>query len=179
MKNKIPIIVAFVAVIVGLTAVIKLTSDVSAELTIGLVSLTFGLTAIMWTLKARNRLSVGSSLRRYTTNFVFCLILTAKFINNFFIKADRLEFNKEYYVNFQTVLKNKTALPEIDFTRDEKGNYIIKKPKTLDLEAINLIKNNYRNEKINLFTNIFNLSLLAPFLGGVIYTIIRFSFAKK
>lgn len=111
--------------------------------------------------------------------FVFCLILTAKFINNFFIKADRLEFNKEYYVNFQTVLKNKTALPEIDFTRDEKGNYIIKKPKTLDLEAINLIKNNYRNEKINLFTNIFNLSLLAPFLGGVIYTIIRFSFAKK
>lgn len=102
-----------------------------------------------------------------------------KFINNFFVKSDALEFNQEYYVNFQTVLKNKTTLPKIDFIRGKKSNYIIKQSKTKDLQIVNLIKNNYRNEKIDLFTNIFNLSLLAPFLGGVIYTIIRFSFTRR
>lgn len=79
MKSKIPVVIAFIAVIFGLVVMIKLVSAVSAELTVGLVSLTFGLTAIMWTLKARKKLSRGSALRKYTTNFVFCLLFLLAF----------------------------------------------------------------------------------------------------
>lgn len=73
-KEKIAAIVAVIAIIIGLTAIIKLVSAISIELTVGLISLSFGLTAAMWTLRARKRLSPGSSLRKYTTNFFICLI---------------------------------------------------------------------------------------------------------
>lgn len=79
MKSKLPVVIAFIAVIFGLIAIIKLVSAVSAELTVGFVSLTFGLTAIMWTMKARKKLSIGSTLRKYTTNFVFCLLFLLAF----------------------------------------------------------------------------------------------------
>lgn len=73
-KGRFAILVAFIAIVIGLTAIIKLVSAIDTELTIGLVSLTFGITAILWTLKARKSLSVGSSLRRYTENFLVCLV---------------------------------------------------------------------------------------------------------
>lgn len=63
---------AFIAIIVGLVAVIKLIAD--AELILNALSLTFGVTAIIWVFKARNSLSKGSSLRTLTTHFLFTLI---------------------------------------------------------------------------------------------------------
>lgn len=73
-KEKIAVVVAVIAIVIGLTAIIKLVSAVSIELTVGVISLSFGITAIMWTLRARKHLSPGSSLRKYTTNFFLCLI---------------------------------------------------------------------------------------------------------
>ena len=73
-KDKIAAIVAIIAIVIGLTAIVKLVSTISIELTVGLISLSFGLTAAIWTLRARKHLSPGSSLRRYTTNFFLCLI---------------------------------------------------------------------------------------------------------
>lgn len=74
LKDKIAVLVSVIAIVIGLTAIIKLVAIVSIELTVGVVSLSFGLTAAMWTLRARKHLSPGSSLRKYTTNFFLCLL---------------------------------------------------------------------------------------------------------
>ncbi|MDP2907226.1 MAG: hypothetical protein Q8O03_04765 [Nanoarchaeota archaeon] len=63
---------AFIAIIVGVVTVVKLIGD--AELIVNALSLTFGVTAIIWVFKARKSLSKGSSLRSLTTNFLFILI---------------------------------------------------------------------------------------------------------
>ena len=43
-------------------------------MTIGLISLSFGILAVIWASIARKSLSPGSSLRRYTSYFLFCII---------------------------------------------------------------------------------------------------------
>jgi len=66
------LISALVAIIFGVVAVVKLVGD--AELIVNALSLTFGVTAVIWVFKARKSLSKGSSLRNLTTNFLFILI---------------------------------------------------------------------------------------------------------
>lgn len=66
------IISSFIAILVGIIALIKLVGD--AELIVNALSLTFGIMAIIWVVKARKSLSKGSSLRSLTTNFLFTLI---------------------------------------------------------------------------------------------------------
>lgn len=68
---------AFIAIVVGLVAVIKLIAD--AELLVNALSLTFGVTAIIWVFKARKSLSKGSSLKNLTTHFLFTLIFVLCF----------------------------------------------------------------------------------------------------
>src|SRR3989338_2964379 len=43
------------------------------------MSLTFGVMAVIWTVKARKNLSLGSSLRSFTTIFLYCLIFIITF----------------------------------------------------------------------------------------------------
>jgi len=68
---------ALFAIVLGLFVIIKLVGNV--ELIVGIISLTFGILAIIWTLKARSVLSAGSSLRKYTGNFLMCLIFILLF----------------------------------------------------------------------------------------------------
>lgn len=77
---------ALIAIIVGLVTVIKLIAD--AELIVNALSLTFGVTAVIWVFKARNSLSKGSSLRTLTTHFLFMLIFVLGF--SFLSLADKM-----------------------------------------------------------------------------------------
>lgn len=73
MLGGIKVIIALVAVLVGLSAILKLVSEF--EIAIGLISLTFGVLAIIWVYRAKNSLSEGSSLKEYAALFMYCLIL--------------------------------------------------------------------------------------------------------
>ncbi|MDI6737432.1 MAG: hypothetical protein QME12_02840 [Nanoarchaeota archaeon] len=63
---------SLIAIIVGIVAVIQLVGN--AELILSTLSLTFGIMALIWIIKARGRLSKGSSLRSLATNFMSTLI---------------------------------------------------------------------------------------------------------
>src|SRR3989344_357420 len=75
--NILKFLIALFAIVSGLFVIIKLVGNV--ELVVGIISLTFGILAIIWTLKARSVLSAGSSLRKYTGNFLMCLIFILLF----------------------------------------------------------------------------------------------------
>ena len=66
-----------VGVAAGLFAIFKIV--VNVEIAIGFVTISFGLLAIIWTTMAIGSLSQGSSLRKHTTNFLFCLIFILLF----------------------------------------------------------------------------------------------------
>ena len=65
------------AIFAGLYVLLKFVKDI--ELISALISLTFGVWAIIWTLNARNVLSKGSSIRSYTGYFFFCLLFVLLF----------------------------------------------------------------------------------------------------
>ncbi|HIJ10689.1 TPA: hypothetical protein HA278_01400 [Candidatus Woesearchaeota archaeon] len=71
------LLTAFLAVLFGVFGLIKFVQDV--ELVIGLLSLTFGLVAIMWTYRAMASLSKGTSLRDYAFYFLLSLIFIILF----------------------------------------------------------------------------------------------------
>ena len=71
------ILFAIIAIISGLTALMLFV--VNFEIIIALLTITFGITAIFWTLRARSSLSLGSSLREYTTYFLLCVIFLMLF----------------------------------------------------------------------------------------------------
>ncbi len=72
MKRILATITALIGITVGLAAIILLLGDL--ELIVAVLSLTFGIWAMIWILMARNSLSPGSSLRAYTTYFLSCLV---------------------------------------------------------------------------------------------------------
>lgn len=72
MRSFIEHIIGSFAIFAGLYAVIKFVPNL--ELLIALLSLTFGIMGIFWTLRARNSLSEGSSLRAFATAFMWVLI---------------------------------------------------------------------------------------------------------
>ena len=67
------VVLAFLAVLFGVFAIIQFVPDV--ELAVDFLSLTFGLVAIFWTFRARGSLSPGTSLREYTSYFLWSLML--------------------------------------------------------------------------------------------------------
>ena len=77
MKNNLGIIFAVIAILFGLYAIIIFTPTI--DLAIGLISLTFGVLAIIWILRAQVSLSPGSSLREFTIYFTWCLLLLILF----------------------------------------------------------------------------------------------------
>lgn len=62
-----------VAILSGLYALFKYVRDV--EIISGMLTLTFGVWAIIWTTNAYGVLSKGSTIRKYTGSFLACLIL--------------------------------------------------------------------------------------------------------
>lgn len=87
------IISGIIAIIVGVAAVIELISD--AELAISALSLTFGVTALLWVIKARKSLSKGSSLKDLTLHFLFTVIFILCF--SFWGIAVEMLHLKEFY----------------------------------------------------------------------------------
>jgi len=71
------ILTALISVLFGLFALFVFVPDVG--LVIGFISLTFGILAIIWTLRAKYSLSPGTSLRDYTNYFLFSLIFVLLF----------------------------------------------------------------------------------------------------
>lgn len=77
MKDFFKITFMIIAILAGVTAIIKILGN--PELIIGVLSLTFGIMAMIWTLIAHSSLSPGSSLRSYTNHFLACLIFILLF----------------------------------------------------------------------------------------------------
>lgn len=71
------IIPALIAIIIGLVAIFKLVLNM--EIAIGFLTVTLGILAVIWTIMAKRSLSKGSSLEKYTTKFLFCLIFILAF----------------------------------------------------------------------------------------------------
>ncbi len=71
-KRKIGILLGFLGVVFGLVTIFRIVVD--TEVAIGLVTISFGVLAVIWTSMALQSLSKGSSLRRHTFNFLLCLI---------------------------------------------------------------------------------------------------------
>lgn len=72
MKEIIAMLMWVVGIILSLFAIYKIVGNL--EITIGLISLSFGILAVIWTSIARKSLSIGSSLRKYTSYFLFCIV---------------------------------------------------------------------------------------------------------
>jgi hypothetical protein len=77
MKKELGTILGFVAIAGGLTAIFRLVVD--TEVAIGFVTISFGILAMIWTSMAISSLSKGSSLRKHTINFLFCLVFILLF----------------------------------------------------------------------------------------------------
>ena len=77
MKKSLSTLLGLIAVIGGLIAVFRVVVD--TEIAIGFVTISFGILAVIWTFMAVTSLSIGSSLRRHLTNFLFCLIFILLF----------------------------------------------------------------------------------------------------
>ena len=75
--KKISTLFGLIAIVFGLITIFKIVVDI--EIAIGFITMSFGILAIIWTSMAIKSLAVGSSLRKYTTNFLFCLIFILLF----------------------------------------------------------------------------------------------------
>lgn len=71
------LVLALAAILLGLVAIVKIIKI--TEIVVGALSLTFGITAIIWAAKARNSLSVGSELRNYSNIFLASLLSIVAF----------------------------------------------------------------------------------------------------
>jgi len=75
--KKIGYFAALIAIALGLMAIFKIV--VNLEIAIGFVTISFGVLAIIWTSMALKSLSPGSSLKKHTIAFLFCLIFILSF----------------------------------------------------------------------------------------------------
>lgn len=77
MKKGLGALLGLIAVTAGLIAIFRIVVD--TEIAIGFITISFGILAIIWTSMAMTSLSKGSSLRKHTTHFLFCLIFIVLF----------------------------------------------------------------------------------------------------
>jgi len=66
-------LISTLAILSGLYALFRYVRDV--EIISGMLTLTFGVWAIIWTINAYSVLSKGSTIRKYTGSFLVCLLL--------------------------------------------------------------------------------------------------------
>lgn len=77
MSKGVGTVLGLIAIAAGLAAIFRLVVD--TEVAVGFVTISFGILAIIWTSMAASSLSKGSSLRRHTINFLFCLVFVLLF----------------------------------------------------------------------------------------------------
>ncbi|MBW2983799.1 hypothetical protein KY361_01685 [Candidatus Woesearchaeota archaeon] len=77
MKKGLGTVLGLIAIAAGLVAIFRIVVD--TEVAVGFVTISFGILAIIWTSMATGSLSKGSSLRRHTVNFLFCLVFVLLF----------------------------------------------------------------------------------------------------
>ncbi|MBI2140380.1 hypothetical protein HYU14_05630 [Candidatus Woesearchaeota archaeon] len=77
MDKKLAAILGLIAVASGLVVIFRVIVD--TEIAIGFVTVSFGVLAVIWTTMAIGALSKGSSLRKHTTNFLYCLLFILLF----------------------------------------------------------------------------------------------------
>ncbi len=77
MNQGIKYLIGLTAISLGLITIMWIVKQ--ADLIAGILSLTFGIMAIIWSYRARKSLSPGSSLREYPTYFIICLIFVVAF----------------------------------------------------------------------------------------------------
>ena len=97
------------------------------------------------------------------------MVLMIKFINNFFSKPYTLDYAGDYYVNMKTVISNSKIFPKFSFENDPDGNIIVE-----DLSPpINHMRNEYRSEKVDVFTLRFKLLTSGVVSLGLIYALLE------
>lgn len=77
MERNITTLIGLLAIASGLVVIFRVVVD--TEIAIGFVTISFGVLAVIWTTMAISALSKGSSLRKHTTNFLFCLFFILLF----------------------------------------------------------------------------------------------------
>lgn len=77
MNHGMKYFIGITAVVLGLITIMWIVKQ--ADLIAGIISLTFGIMAIIWSYRARKALSPGSSLREYSMYFIICLIFIVAF----------------------------------------------------------------------------------------------------
>lgn len=96
--EKIKTFFFLIIILLGLFAIVLL---IPLHIAIGLISLTFGILAIIWTSKAFWNLSEGSSLKTYA--FYFLISLTLIFINSIWQVLGRLFHLEERFVILEAI----------------------------------------------------------------------------
>ncbi|MFH1065385.1 MAG: hypothetical protein V1734_02660 [Nanoarchaeota archaeon] len=101
---------ALIAIIIGIVAVIQLIGN--AELILSALSLTFGIMAIIWIVKARKKLSRGSSIKSLATNFlvtvifILCFSIWGIVVNMLGLEAvygDIINFPQYLFISFSYI----------------------------------------------------------------------------
>lgn len=77
MNKTLFLVIEIIAIIFGIFTIINLVKD--PEIIVSLISLSFGILAIIWTFIAMTSLSKGSSLRNYVTLFLIALVFILLF----------------------------------------------------------------------------------------------------
>lgn len=77
MNHGMKYLMGIAAILLGLITIMWIIKQ--ADLIAGILSLTFGVMAIIWAYRARKALSAGSSLREYSMYFIICLIFVVAF----------------------------------------------------------------------------------------------------
>jgi len=77
LERNITTLIGLLAIASGLVVIFRVVVD--TEIAIGFVTISFGVLAVIWTTMAISALSKGSSLRKHTTNFLFCLFFILLF----------------------------------------------------------------------------------------------------
>ena len=80
-ENKLPTLLKAIALFIAIFVAFYIIARVfgSIEIVIGIIILSFGILAIIWTLIARYSLSPKSNLRLFTNNFLACSIAVLSF----------------------------------------------------------------------------------------------------
>ncbi len=110
-------------------------------------------------------------LKKYK-DFIFLLflvLLMVKFINNFFSKPYTQDFSGDYYINMTTVISDHRVLPTFAFERDVNGNLIVEDLSPL----INHMRNEYRLEKVDIFTTKFKILTTGIVAIGLVYALVE------
>lgn len=77
MAKKIDIVLGFLSILFALMVLFRIVGNI--EISIGFVTISFGILAVIWTVMAVKNLAIGSALRKHTVFFLYCLLFILLF----------------------------------------------------------------------------------------------------